>query len=1550
MKYQIFNRSCKRKVISYGLEARPSLTSFTEAARVSVESELQELRASTSTSTSDIQSLRARIESLEVSNRDTLSLLDSKNTAFDNLTNELNSQHEKTVELRRQVSTLEQSLQEKQTALSTASFREENQKQSIAQLERRNDFVENELKAKVSEHTRFRKDKSQQINQLERQNEEDATKIRQLQNTEANLRRTLEEVSEKADERSQRIQNLQEDFSHKENAFQLELDSANRLAKLRENSANTERARARDLDEQLEDLKQKASVEIGQIQAELDTEHNAREAAEARIGELDIELENLRESLVATSEPERGLSTPHRGMNGFSAQFPSHGSTTPQTFSPMSSNKKGNISVTQLVSETNELKRQLKEERRKSEQFSNTIDELMVEMENQSPEIEELRKEHARLQGEIAEMSLLIENVSRERDQAIKGAKKQEGQVEAKAKEGEVLRQQLRDLSSQIKMLLLEAHLRDQDQTDLSAGGRAQLERLARGDSDSDGPEGVTATDQFISANLVSFRNIVELQEQNSKLLKVTREIGEHMEQEEAKRKSTEAAHDWDDLQQKYERCKDEIQSLVTQSQSYIRERDMFRQMLGHRGALPQGVGLDSTPGGSINADGHSIGSANANEDLMDSIEGDPSGRDTADYAKLLKDMQAHFDAYRTETATDRATMKEQIDQLSKSNNQLRADSIRSNSQATLTHERYDMLQANYDLLKRENSELQKRTQSSFESAAKQDLRVQQAVEDLVEARGLIDSMRNETANLKAEKEFWKSVEKRINDDNENLINERGRLNALNASLQSLLNEREHSESETRRRLQAQVDSLESQLQKTSASLREEIEEGKRSASRREYEQQQSQKRIDDLVTSLGTVREDLAKSNAAKDHLTRQVDELTIELRSAKERLEVLQSANPRTSGREPASGNEDGTQELNISQEQELGVRVSELQRDLDLANKEIEELKSQVGQYKEISQASEDELNSLNETQDLYRQENDRLVAEKDAKIRSLQQRIEDNLAELASTNAEIDGLRTTQAEHDRKIEEQRKDFETRQAQLQDEHDRHAAAAQYYQQDLKAQANIAQQAQQNYENELVKHADAAKALQKVRGELGEVKLELVEARTEAETARLNLSQSEDSWTDSKERFEREISELRTARQDLKTQNDRLHQQLETLTLARKRTGEGQEQVREGSPGTGSDNLQEIVKFLRQEKQIVDLQLDLSAQEAKRLKQQLDYVQSQLDDSRLKLNQQRRIEADSERSSLDHNKLMETIHDLNTHRESNVTLRAEARQAQAALAARTKEVDELRTQLEPLQEEVLELKGEREAHESEVRLLKENADRWQQRAQNVLQKYDRVDPAEFEALKEQVKSLETERGELLSSKQALQEQLDLANGQINQVQEQSNERVEQMKARLTEQFKGRSKTLTDRIREKDTAIQTAFNEKEALEERVAGLSVLQAQLNTAKAERDAALEKAARDGPSPKSNVQTNDQVGGEEGELDESTNTVPNQAAIHALHPKVDNAERNASRESVNNANLLDELKVSKARIAELEAQIVSFAFVNLKRTKVLILFTDTIADHE
>ena len=1470
--------------------------------------------------------MKKQISVLESSNRETLALLDSKSTAYDTLSNELSKQHQKTLELRREVTSFEQSSQSARASISAANFREQSLQHEIDSLKRSNEWLDTELKTKSAEYSKYRKDKGARIAELQHQNEDTTVTIDAMRRTEKTLRDRVEETNTKAGEYLSQIQRLQDDLTRQEEHFRIELDAANRLAELMKSSVDTERQRQQDLQAQLEKAKDDAAQEIGRVIAESETEHRDREAAERKVTELEVQVEHLEMDRSATQARRSPPGTPLPNVNGHVYGTPRREGMPSGVFSPGSARVKGGLSFTQVYSEYNNTKAELDGERRRNEKLSSTIDEMMQDMESHQPEIEELRAEHERLEADAVETSHLLETISQERDEARKEARRCEGQVKGLVRESELLRQQLRDLSSQVKVLVMEVNAQEQGLASFSVEERRLLEKLAHGDENQEMAGTETETDKFISRQLTTFRNVSELQQQNQNLLKIVRELGDRMEGEEARAKNAQAQHDQEELEnirQKYERCRDEIKSLVTQSQSYIRERDMFRRMLSHRGQLPPDSDLASLFGQSVDAPLPPATPSQNN--VLQSIEHSPTSKDMADYARMLKEVTSHFDEYRREAASDRSILKSQVDELSRTTAELRGEVSRKNGEVTIAFERYDMLQANYNMLKTENLELQKRSHVSSENAAKQDIRTQQVVEDLVETKGLLDSLRNEAANLKAEKEFWKSVEKRIIDDNQNLMGDRNRLNTLNANLQNLLNEREHDDSEIRRKLQEQIGYLESEFQSVKRKLNEELEEARRASLRKEYNEQQSQTRIDDLVAGIGAVREQLAAASTARDHLQARVDDLTIELRSAEERLDVL---HPRAQLKPSSGQNDEAEAEPNprgLTHEQTLSIQISEFKRDLELARGEIETSKEQIEQYKAISQSSEEELQNLNETQDQYRQEMDKAIGQKDSKISEMEQKISLLSSEIAAAQTGLSSLRAESAQGNQKLEEQKVAFEAQVATLKDVLDRTQSASNYHQEDLKAQAEIAQQAQQNYENELVKHAEAAKTLQKVRSDYNELKVEALGLKTAADFARTAMTQNEESWSNTKDRYENEFKELIMRRDDMNAQNKLLYQQLEQVNsqvtaLQRNRSeAVNEDDVGRSSDTEGSAALQEIVRYLRREKEIVDVQLELSTQEAKRSQQQLDFTQSQLNEVRLKLNQQRRAEEDNERNALNYEKLMATINELNLNRESNATLRREKEQAHSALTERSRQVEELTSQIQPLQAKIGELEDALEANVEDLRMTREARERFEQRYHDLLNKTDSIDPAEFDSLREQVNTLTTERNESLAVKGSMQEQIDSIPDQIKKAQDEISVGQEERRFKMIEQFKARSKDLSGKIKDKDEALRLAANEKVELEVQ---LKNVQGNLDNSKAElerlnasrRPEELQIAGEKAPN-----------GSEDGQVEDVLEAGSTEADTKVLMEKIQAATVRADASEAHAMGLQDQLSASQARVAELEQQI-------------------------
>lgn len=1486
------------------------------------------------------------MSTLEASNRETLALLEGKTTAHDKLAEELSAQHQKIVALRREISELEDKNQAAQNAATTTKFRQQALQQEIDLLKKNNEWYESELQTKNTEYSKYRKEKSARISELQRMYDDANETIDSLRRTEATLRGRIDEINQKAEDSFLKIQQLQEAAAKAEESFRVELDSSRRLADLQKQSADTSRARLQEVLGALDKLKEDAGEELGQMHAEVETERSEKELALRKIEEMEIQVENL-ESELATRQQQPAVAitgTPRRAVNGLGGAATPGRSGSPPFGTPggygSPSRIKGGLTFTQLYAEHAQTKSELDAERRRNAKLSSTIDEMIQDLEAKQPEIEELRAGHHKLENNVLEISELLEEANRDRDAARKESRKWSGQVEGLQRESDVLRQQLQDLSNQVKALLFEVTVRDQGLEALNAAEQAEFEKIVRGEIEVE--NGVTDTSRFISQRLVIFRNVEELQEQNNKLLRVTRELGERMEGEEARAKENQAERDREELEElrmKASRYEDELKSLNTVSESYQRERDMFRRMLTHRGQIPAGSDLASMFGESVGPSTPPPGGFSQSVGPGTS----PHAKDLADYAKLLKELQNHFDAFRKESTTDHAMLKEQADRLAKEKSDLHMEINRNSSQLTLAHERYELLQANFNQLRSENAELQKRGQVLAENSARQDLKTAQVAEELYEAKTHADGLRHEAANLKAEKELWKNIETRLTEDNRALGDERTRLNKMIADLQNLQNERELADSENRRRLQTRIDALESELQATKRKLDNEVEEGKRTALRREYESEQNRTRIDDLVKSLGNTREELVAAKTQRDQLQARVDELRIELRNAEEKAVALA---PRPTPRRESIVQNGEAESSDLSREQELGVEVADLKRDLEIARNELESAKTHVEQYKAIAQASEEELQSINETHDQYREEMDGIITEKDAKIRDLEQRVEEISTELATTNTELSSLRTGHEENLSRFNEQKTILESEVARLKDDSERYQETAKLCQEDLKAQAAIAQQAQQSYETELVKHAEAAQNLQKVRTEHNQLKTEVGEIKAEAQAAKQALESSEDSWSETRSRYDRELSDLKIRRDDVNDQNKRLHQQLESVSaqisaLKQSRASLGAESAEPGStPPPDTENLQEVIRYLRREKEIVEVQYELQIQESKRYKQQLDHVQTQLDQTREKLNEERQNQIESQQSNITHAKLMETINELNLFRESSVTLRNEARQAQAQLADKIKEVENLMAQIEPLQISVRELENQVETKSGELQQLKEDRDRWQQRTQNILQKYDRVDPEELAELKNKISTLQSERDQLLEEKAPLQAQIDGFEEQIaNAKSEQAKATIEERDAhhgerrnKLIEQFKGRSRELSAKIKEASQEKDAAVLAKEQLEQE---LAAIKEELENTKAVHEEALANAEPKQPD------TQMQDTPEEGEAEEEQESgVPSpelallEARAQAAEAKAAEestraaaAESKATEESTRAAELQSQTEALQTRVNELETQIVS-----------------------
>lgn len=1391
-----------------------------ESARQALETELSQLKSSSGNSISEIETLRARITSLETSNREILAIVETKSDTNTQLLGELTQMQEKNAILSKKIATLEQSVQAEKAAATSAKWREQNLQQELTLTRQNNEWFEKELQTKRDEMMKTRKEKGARISELERQYEEQRSAVESLTRGEQQLRSRLKEAQDKVEVGLTKIQQLQEAAARTEESFRQDLESSRRLAELQVQQAETSKQRLKEVEGRLEKVHHEFDDKKKRIEKQLEDEKAEHQKTFESARELQLQLSQLE----ATGTTQAGFgSRPQTPVNGSQLRAGS-------PFGTPGSFRGKHLTATQALDELWKAKTELISVKKRNQQLSQELDETMAVLEAKVPELNGYELEIERLRAENIQMTQLADESYQERDMAKKAARKAEGALSTAQAEVNILRAQLRDLGTQIQLLVFNLQAQEKGWDQLSQEEAARFDQLQRGEIAEGSLDDLSDTHRFITERFVAFKDIHELRAKNEELLRVTRELAERMESEEAlaaKQQAVDNEREVVSLRETCSRLQDEIKSITVRMASHIKERDMFRRMAEGNRVVHE---APDSPSGS-------------QREVLASIE--QNAMEEPEVTIVLRELQSNFDTYRQESSIDRKAMREQVDKLSSEKNSLQAEVARARSQYDLAQERLTMLQSNYEALQNEKSELQKRGQSLSEAAAKQDMRSQQLASDLVEAKALLDSVMSKNANLTAEKELSTSIRDRLTQDNESLTQEKARLNASLSQIQGLMNEREISESETRRGLQEQIESMKTELNTTKRKLSEEIDESRKLQQRKEFENQQHQKRVDELVANLNAVKEELVAAKTSRDHLQARVDELTIELRTVQEKADRLQ---PRPTPRPGTALDARSSDAETAAQIDELVNEITDLRHDLDLTKAHLESAQSQVEQYKEISSSAEESLNEITSTQDQFRQQIEAELAAKDTQIKEFQQRIEDVTRELSNSNSELNTLRDSQAEVIHKYEDEKRILEEEVARLKEDAERLNERAKYHQQDLRSQADIAKKAQQDYETELMRHAEAAKGLQTLRAQYGKLQTDAASWKAEAESAKHTLDDNKRSFTEREQQLRNEVLELKERRRDVDQQNKLLQEQLNSFSTQLAAIKENRTAFMDTSdnstttiPGSDTERLTELNKYLHREKEILEVQYNLKVREAERLQQQVESKQSQLEDTQFRLEEERVARTDKSLAK-SHEELMAKLNELNLIRESNTTLRAESKRLQNQLTTSNQKLTELNAKLMPLNNENKALEDVKERLTQELQQMTEDRDRWSKRVENIVNQQGRVDPTKVEEMKEQIASAEAERDalktrieELESTAEAKKLQWDATRARIiDQAKTKNREnatRISELTAEK-EQLQIQLDSTIQQVAALQGELDTAIQEKSALEQRV---SELQQQVDAA-------------------------------------------------------------------------------------------------------------------
>ena len=121
--------------------------------------EVSMLKTTNATLEETVSRQKLRIDTLETSHKDTLTLIDKKNADIARSEEDYKQFQTKYTEARREISTIENSLQEAQGQVSSLSYKEQSLQQEVEFLRIDNDRVVAELNAKATDFSNYRKEK-----------------------------------------------------------------------------------------------------------------------------------------------------------------------------------------------------------------------------------------------------------------------------------------------------------------------------------------------------------------------------------------------------------------------------------------------------------------------------------------------------------------------------------------------------------------------------------------------------------------------------------------------------------------------------------------------------------------------------------------------------------------------------------------------------------------------------------------------------------------------------------------------------------------------------------------------------------------------------------------------------------------------------------------------------------------------------------------------------------------------------------------------------------------------------------------------------------------------------------------------------------------------------------------------------------------------------------------------------------------------------------------------------------------------------------------------